>query len=118
MPLGHPTAPSPVVAGLHHGRKTYPWRLTGGGGPDLTFLLLFLAEISRINTQLESRESEVADLTDCLARLSIEAEGRGAVAAGLAQQKAVQEAQIIDMQREIAAKDELVRCSFGGDTVS
>ncbi len=73
---------------------------------------LLIAELSRINGQLESREAEVADLTDCLARLSIEAEGRGAFAEGLARQKADQDVEIDQMRRELAAKDELVRLAF------
>ncbi|VDM24411.1 unnamed protein product [Hydatigera taeniaeformis] len=66
------------------------------------------AEISRINSQLESREAEVAELSDCLARLSIEAEGRGALAEGLAKQKAEQDLRLDEMRKELAAKDELV----------
>ncbi|KAL5969752.1 Centriolin [Taenia solium] len=66
-------------------------------------------EISRINSQLESREAEVADLSDCLARLSIEAEGRGALAEGLAKQKAEQDLRLEEMRKELAVKDELLR---------
>ncbi|CDS38108.1 centrosomal protein 1 [Echinococcus multilocularis] len=67
------------------------------------------SEISRINSQLESREAEVADLSDCLARLSIEAEGRGALAEGLARQKAEQDLRLEEMRKELAVKDELLR---------
>ncbi|VUZ50800.1 unnamed protein product [Hymenolepis diminuta] len=67
------------------------------------------SEISRINNQLETREAEVADLSDCLARLSIEVKGRGARAEGLARQKAAQDAKLEEMRRELAAKDELLR---------
>ncbi|KAM7539230.1 hypothetical protein Aperf_G00000056983 [Anoplocephala perfoliata] len=67
------------------------------------------SEISRINSQLESREAEVADLSDCLARLSIEAEGRGARAEDLARQKAAQDAKLEEMRCELAVKDELLR---------
>nr|CUU99557.1 centrosomal protein 1 [Hymenolepis microstoma] len=67
------------------------------------------SEISRINNQLETREAEVADLSDCLARLSIEAEGRSARTECLARQKAAQDAKLEEMRRELAAKDELLR---------
>ncbi|VDO10542.1 unnamed protein product [Rodentolepis nana] len=67
------------------------------------------SEISRINSQLETREAEVADLSDCLARLSIEAEGRSARAECLARQKAAQDAKLEEMRRELVAKDELLR---------
>lgn len=51
----------------------------------------------------------MADLSDCLARLSIEAEGRGALAEGLAKQKAEQDLRLEEMRKELAVKDELVR---------
>lgn len=57
---------------------------------------------------METREAEVADLSDCLARLSIEVKGRGARVEGLARQKAAQDAKLEEMRRELAAKDELV----------
>uniref|UniRef100_A0A5K3EWE7 Centriolin n=1 Tax=Mesocestoides corti TaxID=53468 RepID=A0A5K3EWE7_MESCO len=67
------------------------------------------AEISRMNNQLESREAEVAELSNCLARLTIEAEDRGAAAEELARQKADQELKLEEMRRELEAKDELLR---------
>ncbi|KAM3186702.1 hypothetical protein ACTXT7_003780 [Hymenolepis weldensis] len=78
---------------------------------DLDFgsVSLTTGEISRINNQLETREAEVADLSDCLARLSIEVKGQGARAEGLARQKAAQDAKLEEMRRELAAKDELLR---------
>lgn len=65
-------------------------------------------EISRINSQLESKEADVAELSNCLARLSIEAEGQGALAEGLAMEKAAQDLKLAEMRKELAAKDELV----------
>ncbi|KAL5105286.1 hypothetical protein TcWFU_008850 [Taenia crassiceps] len=66
-------------------------------------------EISRINSQLESREAEVADLSDSLARLSIEAEEHVALAEGLVKQKAEQDMRLEEMRKELAVKDELLR---------
>ena len=51
-------------------------------------------------------------MSNCLARLSIEAEGRGALAEDLAKEKAFQDLKLEEMRKELAVKDELVGCKY------
>nr|VZI00854.1 unnamed protein product [Spirometra erinaceieuropaei] len=67
------------------------------------------AEASRINRQLEDKEAEVAQLTDAISQLTTQSLDQAATTELLEREKEEQNRRLAEMQKELAAKDELLQ---------
>ncbi|VDL89005.1 unnamed protein product [Schistocephalus solidus] len=67
------------------------------------------AEASRINRQLEEKEAEVAQLTDAISQLTTQSLDQATTTKLLAREKEEQNRRLAEMQKELAAKDELLQ---------